>query len=453
MIDISTPGEKIEEEKKAEDKKEVKNVENKIEKTETKLLNEVGNLYNEINKDKVNISNLQNSINSLSMYNNTQEYSYLSNLLKPEKCKGGKIPSSIPVPSCAFQLHNCVTLTTNSSGNIAIFFNPFFLANESITSYQGTINGSMGGVSQTLNYSPTFVTSLWVNNTNSLTGSAPDNHFEPINIGQVIPQVYDQFRLVSASLVIKYIGRLDITSGVIGGAIIFDESKTIGGNIELTTPAGVVTQNYQTPNPDLAKYGNFDLAMDSFYHQENLTLEGVRELYFPVDNSFEEYVKVLDVNTMDMNIVTNAADEPADLVSATFSANQDYYKSGFNFMIYTLGAPADSACLKLDIYCNFECLPNAKFLNYLPISMTPYHLSPNDKNRASRIIQQKPVMKSKEGDEAEDVPNIWLKLKRKFGNSLPGIKKMINNGLINAIPSLKPGISLAAAMMNIEDDY
>ena len=446
MIEVPT-------EEKKEEKKDVIDAENKIEKTETKLLNEVGNLYKEINKDKVNISNLQSSINSLASYNNAQEYDYLHNLLKPEKCKGGKIPSSIPVPSCAFQLHNCVTLTTNSSGNIGIMFNPFFLASENVTQENISLPGGEDNPVVNANY----LTSLWVNNDDTLTGSSPNENWDPYDIGQVIPGVYDQFRLVSASVVIKYIGRLDIVSGVIGGAIIFDENRNVGSQLKVTHApvqvGGDPTITYPMgSNPGLAKYGNFDLAMDSFYHQENLTLEGIRELYFPVDNSFEEYVKVTDNSILNYNFYSNSA--PPQIQSYTCVANQDYYKSGFNFMIYTLGAPINSACLKLDIYCNFECLPNAKFLNYLPISMTPYHLNINDKNRASRIIQQKPVMKSKEEEEnSSDVPNIWLKLKRKFGNSLPGIQKMINNGLINAVPSLKPGISLAAAMMNIEDDY
>ena len=62
-----------------------------------------------------------------------------------------------------------------------------------------------------------------------LTGTQPNNNFRPININQCIPDVYDQYRLVSASIVVKYIGRLDIVSGVIGGAIIFDENSVLNG--------------------------------------------------------------------------------------------------------------------------------------------------------------------------------------------------------------------------------
>ena len=55
-----------------------------------------------------------------------QNYEYLMNLMRPERAKGCKIPSQVPVPSCSFQMHNCVTIKTNSSGNCAFLFNPFF---------------------------------------------------------------------------------------------------------------------------------------------------------------------------------------------------------------------------------------------------------------------------------------------------------------------------------------
>ena len=95
----------------------------------------------------------------------------------------------------------------------------------------------------------------------------------------MIPNVYDQYRLVSASMVVKYIGRLDIVSGVIGGAIVYNDDPTIGAHF---------SQGTNTTNVYMAKYGNFDLAMDSFYHQEYMVLDGLRQLYFPLDNSFEE---------------------------------------------------------------------------------------------------------------------------------------------------------------------
>lgn len=416
------------EENKQNEKKEVTMLQ-KFDVDDVKIINLLNKMYKALNGDIINLHDVKNSIELLSKFNQKQEYCYLNNLLYPEKSKNVKIPSPIPVPSCAFQLHNCITLSTNSSGNIAVVFNPFFLASNTFN--QKIIGEGMQELTGKFNY----FTTLWVNNNDSLSGSAVDNGFRPFNIGQCIPAVYDQYRLVSASIVVKYIGRLDITSGVIGGAIVFDEDMHIGGGFTDTA-----NTNYTTGGVHLAKYGNFDLAMDSFYHQENLTLEGIRELYFPLDNSYEEYFKLFNDTLPTYDNIPGFF---------TVKAEDDYYKSGFNFFIYTLGAPSNSACLKFDIYCNYECLPNASFMNYLPISMTPYPVSPEEKRSANVIIQQKPVMKVKEGEKEDysSTPGIFNKMINKFGGFIPSFKRMANYGLINSIPFLKGGLSLAGTML------
>ena len=201
---------------------------------------------------------------------------------------------------------------------------------------------------------------------------------------------------------------------------------------------------------NLAKYGNFDLAMDSFYHQENLCVEGIRELYFPIDNSFEEYVKA----NLDRHInLIPAVSAGMFLQYFNLNVDQDYYKSGVNYVVYVMGAPPSQSCFKVEIYCNYECLPNAEFLNYLPLSMNPMGVSNDEKRRANLIIQQKPVMKVSEADSVSlaAMPSIWSKMERKFKGNLPGIRRLKSYGLINSIPGLKPGIALANTMINLEE--
>ena len=343
----------------------------------------------------------------------------------------------IPVPSCSFQLHNCLTLSTNSSGNLGILFNPFFLYNNNIQSKQFSTNNETESVNLT------YLSTLYVNNNDTLRGSASDVNWDPISIGQMLPPVYDQYRLVSASVVVKYIGRLDIASGVIGGAIVFDELDGIGGGFVLQTQTGQVTGTSIPTN--ISKYGNFDLAMDSFYHQENLCLEGIRELYFPIDNSFEEYVRMTDGANITLEEVSNRI---------YFKSDQDYIKNGFNWMIYVLGAPANSACFKLDVYLNFECLPSASFLNYIPITLSPMGTSSDEKRKANLIVQQKPIMKLSEKNDYSPapMPSIWTKLKDKFNGYLPSIEKLISKGIISGIPGLKTGLALAGTMLNMQID-
>ena len=433
---ISTGTNKVEEEKNNDIKKSENELLKTLDQYDANFLNYLNNLYKELKSDKLDLTQIKNNIDALQQFNSTQQYDYLNNLLYPEKCKGVKIPTPLPVPSCSFQLHNCLTLTTNSSGNLGILLNPFFLYNNNIQSRQIVMSPN-----ETLNM--TYLSTLYVNNNDTLRGSSSDANWMPVSIGQMIPTVYDQYRLVSASIVVKYIGRLDIASGVIGGAIVFDELNGIGGGTVINTQSGQAT-GYTIPD-NISKYGNFDLAMDSFYHQENLCLEGIRELYFPIDNSFEEYVRMTDGSNITAEEISN---------TIYLRSDQDYIKNGFNWMIYVLGAPANSACFKLDIYFNFECLPNATFMNYIPITLSPMGTSSDEKRKANLIVQQKPIMKLSETNDysTAQMPNIWYKLKKKFNGNVPGLSKLMTKGIINAIPGLKSGFALAGSMLDMQLD-
>ena len=369
------------------------------------MLNYIGRLYKDLNGDTIDIDNLENVVDVLSKYKNKLEYSYLENLIHPEQAKGCKIPSPIPVPSTSFQLHNSITLTTNNKGNLAIVFNPFYLYN---INDLGVI-----GEEATAAVEPRFFSTFYVNNSDSLDGISVNNAFTPVNIGQGIPNVYDQYRLVSASLIVKYIGRMDITSGVIGGAIVFDENQQMGAGGTLEYENRIV--NVRSKQMWLEKYGNFDLAMDSFYHQENLCLEGLRMLYFPIDNTFEEYTKLADSSITNARYIPYPID-PTRKIVETYQI-EDYNKSGFNWMIYVLGAPPSSSCFKLDIYLNFECLPNASFLNYIPITPLCQHINQIEKKESIEIIRKKPIMKYNEIINRNK--NKWNELKKYFNGILP----------------------------------
>lgn len=337
-------------------------------------------------KDYINLDQYEDIVRFIQRINAENEYDYLNTLLHPEYCKAVKIPSPIPVPSCAFQLHNTVTLTTNALGNLCFLFNPFFLYDKSILNNYVFPTQTLAGVE---NSAFNFCTSFFLNNSPEVDGFTPNaGNWTAINIGQGIPNVYNQYRLVSASLVVRYIGRMDITSGVIGGAIIYDESIYPGGLMNYNN-AG---QNYTFSNrsPGLWKYTNFDLAMDSYYHQERNCIQGLREIYFPLDNTYEEYQKMLtasDVKQMNQQVVSSSGETiglPA--VSTLYDT-----KKGFQQMVYILGAPPESACFKIDVYCNFETLPNAEFLNYMPVSLTQNSISPEFKKQSIAYVQKEPI--------------------------------------------------------------
>lgn len=384
-------------------------------------------LHNSVKGDNLDINKFENVITALQHMNAENEYDYLNALLHPERCKGVKIPSPIPVPSCAFQLHNTITLNTNSSGNLAVLFNPFFLYNDSLigVSYQYNNIGA---------YVVDFASSFVYNNDDALDGRTVVNTgWKVANLGQGIPNVYNQYRLVSASIVVRYIGRMDITSGVIGGAIVYDESILPSMQVH----EGNTTNRIGALNSDLIKYSNFDLAMDSFYHQETNCIKGLREIYFPLDNTYEEYSKMVGT----INEMTNKPVGNFD-VFPTFSG---LCKSGFQQMIYVLGAPSNTSCFKFDIYCNFETLPNASFLNYMPVSLSQHNVSPEIKKQSIAVVQKNPIT-------TLDTKYKWYgNIKSKI---FDGIKKVWKTGIparvIQGIsPFILPYIKPAVSLMNL----
>lgn len=345
-----------------------------VEGYEKTFLNWLVAMHNALRKDQINVEEVQSLTELLMQMRAEEQDDYLHALLRPELMKGCKIPSTIPQASSAFQLHNSITVNTNASGHAAIVFNPFFLSSNTVTPNLST---------------------LYVNNNAALTGAAPSNFFVPTSIDQTIPNVYSQYRLVSASVVVKYIGQLDIVKGVIGGAIAFDT------NVAATDATAAV------PLAALQKYGNFNLAQDSYYFQEHMTLNGMRELYFPLDTTFEAFREL-----------GGTSNDP---------------KSGFAFLLYLQNGvyQAGVSNYKIDVYCNYECYANAEFLNYIPVT-PPAMASPTAKAHALQTVQANAISDAEAGRtqlRAASEPSFWDKLKKGLGTIIPSVTQ-IASGLI-----------------------
>lgn len=294
---------------------------------EKKFLSYLVDMHSILSSSQIDLTKFTDVVTALEHLKKVQEHEYYTTLVRPEKARGSKIPTQIPIPSSSFQLKQSFNIITNASGNASVIINPFYLTDSSSTT-----------------------STVFLNNDVSLTGTASNNNFNAIAIGQAIPNVYNQYRLVSGSVVAKYIGRLDTVQGIIGGSIIFDQ------NITPTTVGN--------PNSNLQKYGDYNLAQDAYFQQENYSLQGMRELYFPLDNTWEQY-------------------QPLGTA-----------KNGFGFLLYVQGAPPASNIYKVDVYFNMECLPDVTFLNYIPTSIS--HASTYGKEEAIRAVQAVPITKESE---------------------------------------------------------
>lgn len=416
--------------------KDDNDLKNCFEESDVVYITKLCHLKDSLCGDHLNIKSINEQIKDLDTVNNINNYNYLNSLLYPEKTRGATIPSQIPVPSCSFQLRQSITISPNNQGSCAFVFNPFFLASEELEGYP--LPGENAGY-----FSDGRVTTFWLNQ--NIDAPQPNAlAWMPTMIGQTLPPVYEQYRLVSAALHVRYIGRLDQVSGIVGCAVIYQDSPDIGafvqpraGSEAQYNPNGTFTPS---ANSGLAKYSNLEYIRDSYYYQENSCLEGIRALYFPIDNSYEEYVRTCDGKEMGYS-------GQADANRPIFKISESYFKSGFNWFFYAMNAPPSTNCFKVDIFCNFECLPNSRFLNYMPVSVNPCYITPEEKKKIIMLLQSKSIFKLNEGGECDFRPGIINKMIKKFKNGLPGFDKLKLWGVISALPSLKPGIALAGNMI------
>lgn len=323
-----------------------------IDESEKAFLRYLVEMYKSLTGERVDLNQFKNAFEALEALKRSEEKEYLNALLRPERCRGAKIPSVMPIPSSPFQLKSSFYVQTNSSGNACIAINPYYLTDGNLST-------------------------VFVNNNTALSGlGLTNNMFLAHNAGQQIPTgVYHQYRLVSASVICKYVGRLDIVQGLIGGAIVYDKQ--------------IVPTAIGSPLAALDKYSDFNVSRDAFFQQEYYSIQGMRELYFPLDNSFEEYQ----------------------------SLNNS--KDGFMFLIYIQNAPPSTASFKIDLFFNYECLPDVRFLNYIPTSIS--NVSPVTKDEAYKIVKQNPITKEADNQQIAKKGDVIGGMIDKFGEYLPKV--------------------------------
>lgn len=285
-----------------------------------RLLQWMVKFYNSINKDVIDMEEVQLMVNMLKQIKGKQTDNYLTDLLYPEFAENAKIPVDFPIPTSSFQLHQNFGITTNTLGNFALIMNPFYLEAAAIPASTAT----------------------FLNVDVSLTGIASSNFFAGLNAGTTIPlTIYQRYRVVSASIQIRYIGRLDASSGILGGAITFEDIPN--GTIGVAPGA-------------LARYGNFSFIEQSYYNTRANSLDGLRLLYVPVDQS------------------------------AALFQNVGTYRAGANFCMYGQSFPPSSACLRCDYFINIEATADPQFQKYVPSDMGQMSSSDLNKQKIDYVV-------------------------------------------------------------------
>lgn len=353
----------------------------------TNVNQKIKNLLNSLNEPTLNLKKIKRQMDLISEIKEERNFNYLEDLMYPETRKGVKIPSEKPVPSCTFCLRNSIMISSNQNGCFLYKFNPYFLAQESLAGgaqFREYYEGNPGFTRfwyPTNPFSSLFrIDSVYLDGQTELAGA--QGNLKPVFFNQVIPNnIYSQYRLVSGSINLRYIGPLEECQGVIGSAISFDSYSTIGarytshvvnGNVQESPYVYPDTGEGPANNRQTPYIGIFDGYRDMFYSCENSCLEGIRMLYFPPEPQYENFIRIIDGKNLKMDWAYRTPTYKNELY---FWLPEDYYRAKFWFNMYGQGLPEQKEYFRLDVDLNFECIPTATFMNYCPLSAIPYSLS------------------------------------------------------------------------------
>ena len=305
------------------------------------IMSKLNQLKNSLDRDTINLEQLRREMKQISDLKEVEDYSYMKDLLDPFNRKGGKIPTDKPIPSCTFQIHNSITFRCNLLGNDFFGLNPFFLASSDMYAKEFYLGA-------TKQYIGTSAGMYFISSTDDMDGKREGFlNAAPTSFNVCIPNVYNKYRVVSAGLTLKYVGPLEAAQGVMGGGIAYQKSNYVG----VKYGDNMAYRTNSSTNPDLYKYTNFENIRQCVYFQENSCLEGLKMIYFPLDNSFNEFKKVWDGGGI------KKAEKTPDYGTnyAQVQISDDYFGNGFYWVGYIENGTyiGNSQVFRLDYYINY----------------------------------------------------------------------------------------------------
>lgn len=371
---------------------------------DNKFIDGLGKLKTDLNEKVLHLNMIQRDIQQLSSYVDSSAYQYMQDLLHPETRAGVKVPSKVPVPSTTFQLNTTYMIRTSRGCAMCVNINPFFLASDYL---MNEYHSWKGGNGQTWKgFWCKYLTSGLLVRGETYNGTQ-DTYLYPVNkmaiwtnynLQQTVPDgLYTMYRLVSASLNVRYTGSIEKASGFLGGSITFEKNDgTVYGRVYRSINDPVYNPNATTyaTRGDPTNNDNmlFNVIRNAPYNYEGPLLDGVRLLYFPPDKSFEEFYPLVNYG----NIREVYYPEKLPLFAATDWEPyfvSDAVKSGFNWYVYGGGLPYRESCIRLELCCNFECLPAAKFTNYMPIRPETRYIDAKEKKQVLNEVMKHSVTK------------------------------------------------------------
>lgn len=406
-------------------------MEGELDAKEKDVIDKINKIYESIGSKNKNIENIINNIDNL--VEESDEFKYLQCLLYPEKYRGVKIPSEIPIQSCTFQYHH--SFVENCANETGFLFNPFFLYNvkqlNDLSSAHKYYYGKYGEISSEISETNTdveYLTSLY-NFGLTAYDEIEYSGVKAIDIGQNINDLYTMYRLVSACVIIKNVGEVRNANGIIGGTIINDDFRFLGGEAPRRHPEPIF-EILSIIGPNMDKFADYKNFNNSIYYKQNNSSEGMKLIYFPIDNSYEEFVEIIKPSNFESIY-------KEDRYILGYKVGEDIrikpdknFKNGFNFYFHFLNNEKYNNLYKIDFYCNFECIPNPKYQDFLTLNIYYNNLNIKNKQNIISYIRSNCITQLNNYDNVLDWEMILRKLnekRNKVGKDKLKKKKQISN--------------------------
>ena len=350
------------------------------------LLSRLYSLKLLLDANKLNLKNIWKKIKELNRYEELTDEDYLQYLLYPERYKYTKMPSQIPIYSTCFHLRKTHEIMTNANGCFFVYFNPDFL-----------VSGNNGPQHFSYYYDGDLIqgwahigTTFWRGIGDRITGNEelPDNAVVgTLDMEQIVAPIYTSYRLVNGRMTIRYMGNLTTAAGVIGGAICLRDTQYLGGIYYVSDDDYDPQAEMRPLMTDLREFGDFSNIRNLYGSREFNCLEGIKLLYYPIDNSYKEFTKFYDGKGAKFfrNMI-------GETVNTSCTADYDVFKGGFAWVAYVQrGMPNVKYQITVDL--NFECLLDPEYSDYMPSSLNVYNMTPSQENNVIEKIRLNAIQK------------------------------------------------------------
>lgn len=346
---------------------------------------EVKRLKEMLNAKKLDINAIRYMLKKIDSKEDINKYEYFKALMEPETHSSTKIPSKTGTPSVVFQMRRTHSVYVSSAYSHRLVFkiNPFFLIEQDFTdtpAIEYKYNTSSG--KQTMYIKLEDIYDSYICKNFKISSISRKN--EGIITQYIPPDIYESYRLVSASIQVKYTGPLEQCKGVIGGGIGLEEETNLILGFGLLSNG---TRQYSNIQFNDTK-SLIEKIRHMIYFRECGCLEGLRMVYFPIDKSYLNFYKVPNPRNIKWNGIV-------DRMHPFLALDNIYYRRGFNWYVYMDEILDGLNRFSIDIYCNFECTVSPKVLNYMPISVINNYVPDELLNEVYNRIRNNAINKLK----------------------------------------------------------